>query len=193
MMHKVLPLTALALGLSSGAAFADRGHDRGDSHRGDSHRSTVVVRDHGGNRGGNVVVRDRGYRGGNVVVRDHGGYRGGNVVVRDHGGYRGNTVVVRDHGNYRGGGGYIVRGEPRYSHSYRNNVIRRPIFVSRPIIRHRYYNYYQRPALIVENYNAMAGYYWVPGHWEWAGAEWIWQPGHYQPDPSYIDPYYDNY
>jgi hypothetical protein len=180
MMHKVLPLTALALGLSSGAAFADRGHDRGHD-RGDSHRSTVVVRDHGGNRGGNVVVRDHGYRGGNVVVRGNGGYRG-------------NTVVVRDHNNYRGGGSrVIVRGEPRYNRNYYHNVVRRPIFVSRPIIRHRYFNYYQRPALIVENYNTMAGYYWVPGHWEWAGAEWIWQPGHYQPDPNYVDPYYDNY
>ena len=28
------------------------------------------------------------------------------------------------------------------------------------------------------------------------GAEWIWQPGHYEPDPSYFDSgdgYYDNY
>lgn len=182
-MHKVLPLTALALGLSSGAAFADRGHDRGDSHRGDSHRSTVVVRDHGNRGGGSVVVRDHGNRGGNVVVRDHGGYRGNTVVVRDHGSY----------GNYRGGGRVIVRGEPRYYHNYRANVVRRPIFVSRPIIRHRYFNYYQRPALIVENYNAMDGYYWVPGQWEWSGYEWTWQPGHYQPDPSYAEPYYDNY
>jgi hypothetical protein len=171
MMHKLLPLTALALGLSSGAAFADRGHDshRGDSHRGDSHRNTVVVRDHGGNRGGNVVVRD-------------------------HGGYRGNTVVVRDHGGYRGGSGrVIVRGEPRYNRNYYHNVVRRPIFVSRPVIRHRYFNYYQRPSLIVESYNSMAGYYWVPGHWAWSGYEWIWQPGHYQPDPNYVEPYYDNY
>jgi hypothetical protein len=182
MMHKVLPLTALALGLSSGAAFADRGHD----HRGgDSHRSTVVVRDHGGGRG-NVVVRDHGGGRGNVVVRDNSGYRGG---------YRGNnTVVIRDHG-YRGGGGrVIVRGEPRYNRNYYHNVNRRPIFVSRPVIHHRYFNYYQRPALIVENYNTMPGYYWVPGQWEWSGYEWVWQPGHYQPDPNYVDPYYyDNY
>jgi hypothetical protein len=176
MMHKVLPLTALALGLSSGAAFADH-----RDHRGDSHRDTVVVRDHGGR--------------GNVVVRDHGGNRGGNVVVRDHGGFRGNTVVVRDHGDFRGSNRVIVRGEPRYNHGYYNHgyynhSIRRPIFVSRPIIRHRYFNYYQRPALIVENYNSMAGYYWVPGHWEWSGYEWIWQPGHYQPDPNYVESYY---
>jgi hypothetical protein len=189
MMHKVLPLTALVLGLSGGAAFADRGDHRGDSHRGgDSHRSTVVVRDHGGNRG-NVVVRDNGHRGGNVVVRDNG-HRGGNVVVRDHGGYRGNTVVVRDHngyrGGYRGGSRVIVRGDGRYYH----NVSRRPIYVSRPVIRHRYFNYYQRPAVIFESYNSMPGYYWVPGAWTWDGAEWIWQPGHYQPDPNYIDASY---
>jgi hypothetical protein len=170
MMHKVLPLTVLALGLSAGAAFADRGHD----HRGDSHRSSVTVRDHGGRS--NVVIRDHGGGRGNVVVRDHGGYRGG---------YRNNTVVVRDHGGYyRGGSRVIVRGEPRY---------RRPIYVSRPVIRHRYYNYYQRPSLIVENFAPMSGYYWVPGQWQWSGAEWIWQPGHYQPDAAYVDPYYDNY
>ena len=44
-----------------------------------------------------------------------------------------------------------------------------------------------------ENYDAMAGYYWVPGHWEWSGYEWTWQPGHYQPDPNYVESYYDNY
>jgi hypothetical protein len=172
MMLKVLPLTALALGLSSGAAFADRhggDHRGGDSHRGGS----VVVRDHGGNRGGSVVVRDRGgYR----------GNRGNTVVVRDHG-FRGNNVVVRDHG-FRGNNRVIVRGDGRF------HGVRRPIYVSRPVIHHRYFNYYQRPAVIFESYNTMPGYYWVPGHWEWSGYEWTWQPGHYQPDPNYIDPGY---
>src|SRR6185436_16451657 len=121
MMLKILPLTALALGLSSGAAFADRGH--GGDHRGRS--------EHRGDRGGSVVVRDN--------------CRGNTVVVRDH----------RDHG-WRGGSRVIVRGEPRY-----RNVVRRPIYVSRPVIHHRYYNYYRRPAVIFENYNAIAGYYWV--------------------------------
>jgi hypothetical protein len=175
MMHKVLPLTVLALGLSGGAAFADRGHD----HHGDSHRSTVVVRDHGGGRG-NVVVRDHGGGRGNVVVRNDGGYRGGYHN-------NGNNVVIRDHG-YRGDSRVIVRGQPGYYH----NVSRRPIYVSRPIIRHRYFNYYQRPSVIFESYNSMPGYYWVPGHWEWSGYEWTWQPGHYQPDPNYVEPYYDN-
>jgi hypothetical protein len=150
MMLKVLPLTALALGLSSGAAFADRGH--GGDHRG-------------------------GY--------EHRGDNRGSVVVRDHGN-RGNTVVVRDHGN-RGDGRVIVRGEPRY-----RNVVRRPIYVSRPVIHHRYYNYYRRPAVIFENYAPMTGYFWVSGSWSWNGFEWIWAPGHYEPDPSYYG-YYDNY
>jgi hypothetical protein len=95
------------------------------------------------------------------VVRDHG--RGGYDGYRDHR-YDGRVVVRNDH--YRG-------------------YDRRPIYVSRPVIRERYYNYYRRPALIVESYNPMAGYYWVAGSWSWTGYEWTWQPGHYEPDPAY--------
>jgi len=159
-MLKLLPLTALALGLSSGVALADhpRGEYRGES-RGD-HR---------------VVVEHRAA----PVVRDHGrDYRGGE--------WRGRTFV-RDGRDYRGGGRVVVR-EPYYRHDVR--VVRRPIFVSRPIIRDHYYNYYRRPALIVENYGAMPGYYWVAGRWTWNGYEWLWQPGHYEPDPNYVDPGY---
>jgi hypothetical protein len=157
MMIKLLPLTALALGLSSGVALAD--HPRGE-YRGD-HR---------------VVVEHRGP----VVVRDHGReWHGG-------GEWRGRTFVREGH-DYRGGGRVVVR-EPYYRRDFR--VERRPIFVSRPIIRDHYYNYYRRPALIVENYGAMPGYYWVAGQWTWNGYEWLWQPGHYEPDPNYIDPGY---
>jgi hypothetical protein len=168
MMLKVLPLTALALGLSSGAAFADRGGD----HRGGDHRATaaVAVRDHGGRS--NVVVQDRGR--GNAFVRDHRDVRYGG----------GGRVVVRNESRFYGGGRVVVRNEPRFRGGYR-----RPIFVSRPIIRERYYNYYRRPSLIVESYNTPAGYYWVAGGWTWNGYEWIWQPGHYQPDPNYVDGY----
>jgi hypothetical protein len=159
MMLKVLPITALVLGLSSGAALADRGRDHGHS----DHRSNAVVRDHRGdwNRGGN--------------------WNRGNVVVRDRGNWNHSSRV-------------IVRNEPRrtYSHGYSHGYYpRRPIYVSRPFIGHRYYNYYQRPALIIENYSSMPGYYWVTGRWEWSGYEWIWQPGHYEPDPNYG--YYDAY
>lgn len=158
-MLKALPITAIALGLSGGVAFAD--HD----HRND-HRGTVTVRDH---RGG-------------YVAQNHGDWHRGNVV-RDRGWRGGGTVVVRDRGYY-GGRAYV---RPTYNYSH----VRRPIYVSRPIIRHRYFNYYQRPALIIENYNTMAGYYWVRGQWTWDGYEWIWQPGHYEPDPNYG--YYDSY
>lgn len=156
-MLKLIPLTALALGLSSGVASADhRGGDRW----------------HGGNR---TVVERR------QVTRDWRGGGGGGYVARDRGGY------------WRGGGRVIVRDRPYYGGYGYHNVVRRPIFVSRPIIRHRYFDYYRRPALVVENYAPMSGYYWVPGHWEWSGYEWIWQPGHYQPDPNYVDPGYDGY
>jgi hypothetical protein len=131
--------------------------------------------------------RDRGDR--------HGSYRNsgrdhhrGNSVGRDHGRWnRGNTVVVRDnhrHGWNRGNRVIVRNDHHRYGH-------RRPIYVSRPIIRERYYNYYRRPTLIVENYAPQTGYYWVAGAWAWNGAEWIWQPGHYEPDPSYIDQSYE--
>jgi hypothetical protein len=157
-MMKLIPLTALALGLSSGAALADR---HGGDHRGNDHRAAVTVEHRG------------------AVVRDH---RGGHDWNRG-------AVVVRGGRDWHGGGRVIVNNNrPYYGH------VRRPIFVSRPIIRERYYNYYRRPSLIVESYNTMPGYYWVAGSWTWTGYEWVWQPGHYQPDPNYVDSgYYDNY
>lgn len=142
-MLKVLPLTALILGLSGGAALAD-------------HR--------GGFRGGD--------RRGTVVVRDHHEWRGGG----------GGRVVVREHGDWRRGGWTA----PRYE-----RPVRRPIYVSRPVIRERYYDYYRRPQLIVENYGAMPGYCWIAGRWNWDGYEWSWQPGHYEPEQSYQDTGYD--
>ena len=161
MMLKLLPLTALALGLSSGVALADR--PRGE-HRGGFHG------DH------RAVVEHRA-----PVVRDHGReWHGGG------GNWRGQTFV-RSGRDFHGGGRVVIR-EPHYRRDYR--VVRRPIFVSRPIIRDHYYNYYRRPALIVESYGAMPGYYWVAGHWYWNGYEWLWQPGHYEPDPNYVDPNY---
>ena len=143
---------------------------------------------------GGVALADRGgHRGAsehydhNVVVRDHHERGGGAVVYRDHRGFDGRSRF--DGGaRWNGGGRVYVRNEPRFQ-----RIDRHPIFVSRPVIRERYYNYYRRPALIVESYNTMPGYYWVAGRWTWDGYEWIWQPGHYQPDPSYIDQGYDGY
>ncbi len=138
---------------------------------------------------GGVALADRG--GDHRGVSEHRYAPQRNVVVRDHhearewrGGGR-DTVVVRDHRGWDGGGRGFVRNEARF-HGYD----RRPIFVSRPVIHERYYNYYRRPALIVESYGAISGYYWVRGQWTWDGYEWIWQPGHYQPDPGY---YGDSY
>ena len=174
MMRKILPLTALVLGLSGGVALAD--HGRGGDHRSapqqqrntavEHHSAPVAVRDH---RSAPSV--NRGY--------DRGGY--------DRGYNRG--YVNRSYGNR----GYVNRGYVN-NVGYRGyggrGVVRRPIYVSRPYIGHRYFNYYQRPSLIVESYNATPGYFWVAGNWTWDGAEWIWQPGHYQPDPNYIDSAY---
>jgi hypothetical protein len=77
----------------------------------------------------------------------------------------------------------------RYDRGYRSyNYVRRPIYMARPIIHQRYYDYRYRPELIVENYGVRPGYYWVNGSWQWNGYEWIWYPGHYEPDPSYVEP-----
>jgi hypothetical protein len=167
MMLKFIPLTALALGLSSGVALADH---HGGFRAGGDHRPVAVE-----------------HHAGPAVVRDHRDFHGGGVVVRGgrewHGG-----GFVREGREWHGGGNVIVRGG-----GYYGGYARRPIYVHRPIIREHYYDYYRRPALIVENYSSMPGYYWVAGSWTWNGYEWIWQPGHYEPDPNYVDGgYYDS-
>ncbi len=103
-------------------------------------------------------------------------------------------------GRHHGGrstarGGVVVHSTPARVHTQprrvyvdRTRVVRRPIYVQRPVVRYRYYNYYQRPAILVENYPAQPGYYWVAGQWSWSGYEWIWTPGHYEPDPNYVEP-----
>lgn len=164
-MKKLLPLTALALVLTGGVALADRGHD---NHRG------ATVEHRGGDRGS--------YRNHNSTYRDHGNRNNGRWN-------RGNTVVIRDNhhrGGWNGGNRVVFRND-HYRHNYR-----RPIYVARPIIHQRYYNYYRRPSVIVENYAPQTGYTWVAGAWAWSGAEWIWQPGHYEPDASYIDQGYSD-
>lgn len=82
---------------------------------------------------------------------------------------------------------------PVYTHRPAYRYVRRPIYVRRPTIAVRYYNYYQRPALVAESYAAMPGYYWVAGQWNWSGYEWIWTPGHYEPDPNYSGYYSNSY
>jgi len=151
MMRKIIPLTALVLGLSGGVVLADRDHGRG----GERHSAPQ----------NHVVVRGDAHASGAVVVRDHrGGYNGydrGGYNGYDRGGYN-----RYDRGGYRGGynGRVVVHNAPRY-----HGVVRRPIFVARPVMDRRYFSYYQRPSLIVENYSAMPGYFWVPGTWTWSG------------------------
>jgi hypothetical protein len=160
---KRIILAVACVGLAGGVASADRFHGGGG--RGE-------VRG-----GGHAEFHGRGefHGGGGLVVRDHR-YEGGVHV----------TPGYRYNGGYRNNGGYRYNsGGYRY-----NNYERRPIYMARPIIRERYYDYRYRPELIVENYGARPGYYWVAGAWQWSGYEWIWQPGHYEPDPNYVEPDY---
>ena len=84
----------------------------------------------------------------------------------------------------------VVKSRPVYVQ--RPRVVRRPIYVQAPVIQYRYTNYYQRPSVLVENYPAQTGYYWVAGSWSWNGYEWTWTAGHYEPDPNYVEQSYDS-
>jgi hypothetical protein len=92
-------------------------------------------------------------------------------------------------GGYRGGyarpvyHGAVYNHRPSYSYGYGRGYgygygggYYRPAWGGA-----HYYNYWRRPALIVEPYSVMPGYIWVRGHWSWNGYEWMWQPGHYAP------------
>ena len=98
-----------------------------------------------------------------------GGGGGGHVVVRGGGGYGGGRVVVH-HTPVYAPGRVVVAG-------------RGPM--------PRYYDRGMRPALINEYWAPRPGFYWLPGRWDWGGAEWVWYPGHYEPDPNYapVRPY----
>jgi hypothetical protein len=119
-----------------------------------------------------------GARQGGVVVHSNGGHSNGGF--RGNSGWHGNETV-REHGGYNRG------YEPRYYHNH--GVARGNIWFNRPEIREHYYHYGYRPSLIVENYGARDGYVFVRGDWQWNGAEWMWQPGHYEPDQAYVEVY----
>jgi hypothetical protein len=70
-----------------------------------------------------------------------------------------------------------------------HNGIRRSY--TRPVIQARYYNVRYRPQLVVENYEAVPGYIWIRGSWNWTGREWQWNGGHFAPDMQYSN-YYDD-
>ena len=123
-----------------------------------------------------------GARQGGVVVHNNGGHSNGGF--RGDSGWHGNTVVGYERGGYeRGGRGY----ERPYYHTH--GVARGNIWFNRPEIREHYYHYGYRPSLIAENYGARDGYVFVRGDWQWSGAEWMWQPGHYEPDQAYVEVY----
>jgi hypothetical protein len=126
-----------------------------------------------------------GLSGGVALADRHhgGGWRGGGSAAW-HGG-----VTVRPSAPARV---YYNRptyyNRPAYYSYSRPRFVRRPIYVTAPAIRYHYYNYYQRPSIVVENYPARDGYIWVAGQWSWDGYEWRWTPGHYEPDANWVDP-----
>lgn len=63
----------------------------------------------------------------------------------------------------------------------------------RPVIHRRYFDYRVRPQIVVENYQPVTGYVWVPGQWQWNGYEWTWTSGYYQVDASYSAGYDSSY
>jgi len=135
---------------------------------------------------GGVASADRfhGNRGGSRGGGEWHGGGGHSVVVRDHreGGVR---VTPSYRGNWNGG---YRHERPVYNGGYRSyGYARRPIYVQRPVIRQHYYDYRYRPQILVENYPARDGYYWVAGQWTWDGYEWQWTPGHYEPDAAYYN------
>ena len=140
---------------------------------------------------GGVASADRGHRNDNHNNRNNGGVHYNRGGGWNHSGRANGGVTVRE-------ARPVYQSNYRYSRPYAR-IVRQPIYVQRPVIRYHYYNYYQRPTLLVENYPARPGYFWVAGQWTWSGYEWIWQPGHYEPDPNYIDQsqysngYYDEY
>ena len=132
---------------------------------------------------GGVAFADRDHR-------DYRDYRGSHTV-RDH----------RGHGDYRSYHRPVYRDRRVLVHH------RRPIYVNngrydfgngrhyryvRPVINRRYYDYRVRPQVVVENYQAVSGYVWVPGSWSWNGYEWVWTAGHYEIDRAYYDDRYSS-
>lgn len=145
---------------------------------------------------------------GGVALADRHYGQGGRSEVRDH---RGDRVIVRDHdrdNRWRGNDNRWRGNDRRWDNRDRVRVVRqRPSFrdnrfyfsggtyrtYHRPVINVRYRDYYRRPALVVENYDAVPGYIWTQGNWNWNGYEWIWMPGHYEVDQNYYEDYSADY
>ena len=130
---------------------------------------------------------------------------GGGVALADRDHYR-RDDYRRDYRDYRDRGQYDrgIRNpnDPVWHQRNRRVIHRRPVYVNngyyqfhngyryryaRPVVRQRYYDYRVRPQVIVENYQPVTGYVWVPGSWQWNGYEWLWVSGHYTVDTTYDD------
>jgi hypothetical protein len=124
---------------------------------------------------------------------------GAALADRQRGDHRGDYRGDR-RGDYRGRETIRNPRDPVWHQRHRPVVQRRPIYVNngyyqfhngyryryaRPVIQRRYFDYRVRPQIVVENYQPVEGYVWVPGQWQWNGAEWTWLSGHYAVDPSY--------
>jgi hypothetical protein len=143
---------------------------------------------------GGVAAADRDGRRGNV--RDHRDSRWSSQR-HDHnrGGWRNNNTVrvsrYRDYDRSRYRVVRVNRARPVYRNNgfYFTGGLYRPYV--RPVINVRYTNYYARPQPLVENYQAVPGYIWIAGSWQWDGYQWNWVAGRYEVDTSYQDNYYD--
>ena len=140
---------------------------------------------------GGVALADgfRGGWGGRSEIRDHRNERP--VFRNDDRGdnrWRGNDNRWRGNDNRRYDSRVgVVRERPQFRNNrfYFSGGTSR--IYNRPVINSRYRDYYSRPALVAENYDAVPGYIWSAGQWTWNGYEWIWVAGHYDVDQSYND------
>lgn len=134
----------------------------------------VASADRHNNRGHDHRWDERQPRSGGVVVRDH----------RDHRwSERERRVTPQRRVDYRRPV-YINNGYYQFHNGSRYRY-------TRPVIHRRYFDYRIRPQIVVENYQPMTGYVWVPGQWQWNGYEWTWISGYYAVDPNYAE--YDSY
>ena len=141
---------------------------------------------------------------------------GAALADRYRGDHRGDYRGDAHRGDYRGRTTTTIRNphDRVWTQRERRVVHRQPVYASngyyqfhngyryryaRPVIQRRYFDYRVRPQIVVESYQPVTGYVWVPGQWQWNGYEWLWTSGHYQVDAGYsagyepsYDPSYDD-
>ncbi|HEU0032206.1 MAG TPA: hypothetical protein VFQ53_16340 [Kofleriaceae bacterium] len=133
-----------------------------------------------------------------TAAADRGRHRGWErreapVTVRDHRWTNNNTVRVQPSRRVYDRRVVIRDRRPIYLNNGRYYFSNGQSYVyNRPTIRYRYTDYRYRPQILVENYQPVAGYVWIAGHWDWNGYEWMWNAGHYEIDPNYQYSSYDD-